>query len=332
MKARTSLLLASLAVAGLAYWLRPRRESLRGKVAVITGGSRGLGLAMAEELARQGARLEIIARDAEELQRAATHLRAFGASVNTRPCDVTDDEQVRHVLRDIATARGSIDLLINNAGVILVAPLENMEAADFEEALRLHFWAPYHTTHAALPYLKESKGRVVNIASIGGRLAVPHLAPYSVSKFALVGLSDALRAELRKDGVSVTTASPGLMRTGSHIHAKFKGDHDKEFTWFSLGATLPFISIDAHRAARQIIAATQRRQPELTITLQARLAVIGQAIFPNLFARIMDLVTRLLPGDRPGAPTLEGRECRSLVPSFLTTLGDQAGRELNEKH
>lgn len=327
---RSVLILSGLALVA-AKLLPKSRRSFGGKTAVITGGSRGLGLAIARELAKDGAHLELLARDAEELERAAASLRAKGATVGTWTCDLRDADQIKTTIAAIADQRGRIDLLVNNAGIILVAPLENMRVEDFGDAMLTHFWAPLHTTLAALPHLKRTAGAIVNIASIGGRLSVPHLAPYCASKFALVGLSDSLRSELKKDGICVTTVSPGLMRTGSHINAKFKGQQDLEFTWFSLGATLPLVSIGAERAARQIVAAAQERKAELTITLQARLAVIAQAVAPGLIARMLCLTNSLLPKARWNPKAYKGSECRSpLSPSILTTLGDRASARLNE--
>lgn len=307
-------------------------EGFQDKVVVITGGSRGLGLALAREFARHGACVELLARDEEELARAASSLSEFPVQVGTWTCDVTDAAAVKLTMSGIARARGRIDVLVNNAGSIVVAPLENLREADFEESIQIHLRAPLHATLSALPHLKKSHGRIVNIASIGGRMAVPHLASYSVGKFALVGLSDALRAELSKDGIRVTTVCPGLMRTGSHYNAKFLGDTRKEFAWFSLGATLPVISISAERAARQIVAAVREGRPELTISLQARLAVVAQALAPNLFARFISTVNQLLPRAVSGKQVLrEGRDCTSgLSRSFLTRLGDHAAHRLNE--
>ena len=124
---------------------------------------------------------------------------------------------------------------------------------------------------------KSPFARIANIASFGGKVAVPHLAPYCVSK-SLAGLSDALRAELSSKNNFITTVAPGLLRTGSHKNASFKGQHRKEFTWFSLGASDPLVSIDADRAAHQILDAVRRRRPELTITIAARLMVITQSM------------------------------------------------------
>src|SRR5260370_40570175 len=109
-------------------------------------------------------------------------------------------------------------------------------------------------------------GRIVNISSIGGKIAVPDLEPSSASKFALTGFSDGIRAELVRDNIYVTTVAPGMMRTGSHMNARFKGRHDSEFAWFAVSAGAPLISMNAERAARKILAACRRGQPSLTLT------------------------------------------------------------------
>ena len=263
---------------------------------VISGGSRGLGLAMAREFARHGAE----PRDAEELGRAAADLLHFNARVSTWPCDVREPREVEKTISAIAEKYARVDVLVNNAGIMLVAPFDAMAKPDFEEAMQVHFWAPSYVTVAALPHLRRNtESRVVNISSIGGRVAVPHMAPYCASKFALAGFSDALRAEVAGQGVRVTTVSPGLMRTGSHVNATFKGDYCREFAWFSVGAGMPFLSMNAHRAARQIVAAARRGRPELTITLQARCLILAQAMMPNLLARILSW-SLVYPKPHPG--------------------------------
>jgi NAD(P)-dependent dehydrogenase (short-subunit alcohol dehydrogenase family) len=304
------------------------RDSFAGKVVVITGGSRGLGLALARRLAQENAKLAILARDQQELVRAKTDLDKYASTVTTWICNVKNESAVRSTIEQIATVLGGIDVLINNAGEIVVGPLDAMEPKDFKDALDIHFWAPFNVIFASLAYLSKSRfARIVNIASFGGKVAVPHLAPYCVSKFALVGLSDALRAELSAKNISITTVTPGLLRTGSHKNAFFKGQHRKEFAWFSLGASNPLISMDADRAAGQILDAARRRQPELTITWAARMAAIAQALLPNVTADLMKLTARLLPRMpiQPDNQTYIGWESEStLSPSLLTRMADRA--------
>ena len=199
------------AAAACAYFTRERRRlSFSGKTVVISGGSRGLGLELARVFADEGAVLILLGRDPETLESAAAELRGRGASVTVFPCDVTDREQVRRAADSIHERAGTVDVLINNAGIIQVGPLENMQLEDYESAMAVHFWGPLYLMHEILPRMKSRRaGRIVNITSIGGKVALPHLAPYTASKFALVGLSEALRAELLKDGIYVTTVCPG---------------------------------------------------------------------------------------------------------------------------
>ena len=140
-------------------------------------------------------------------------------------------------------------------------------------------------------------------------------------------MSDALRAELSSKNISITTVAPGLLRTGSHKNAFFKGQHRKEFAWFSLGASNPLVSMNADRAARQILDAVRRKRPELTITFAARLIAIAQAIFPNLTADLMKVTARLLPRMpfRAENKAYTGWESESaLSPSLLTRIADRA--------
>ena len=322
---------------GTAIAVRARRArafDFSGKSVVIFGGSRGLGLVMARELAAEGARLTLIARDGEELDRARRELDERGAWVGTIACDIRDREQVESAIAQAVAINGGLDVLINDAGVIQVGPLEHMTLEDFENAMDTHFWGPLHAIFAARPHLRRSaSSRIVNISSIGGKVAVPHLLPYSASKFALAGLSEGLHAELGREGIAVTTVCPGLMRTGSTYNALFKGRHRREFTWFHVADSLPGISIDARRAARQVIEACRRGDPELVITQAARCAVVMNAMFPNLVARTMRLVNAFLPSPDPYAGT-ESRSgwqsMSSIAPSVLTRMADRATVENNE--
>jgi NAD(P)-dependent dehydrogenase (short-subunit alcohol dehydrogenase family) len=298
MKRSLVLALGGLALAGYVISRATRRTcSFAHKVVLITGGSRGLGLVLARQFCAEGARVALLARDPDELARAREELAQRGGEVLTISGDLLERAQIGAAVQKVVDHFGGLDVLINNAGIIQIGPLEHMRREDFQRAMNLHFWAPFDLIMQALPHLRRrGGGRIVNIASIGGRMAVPHLAPYCASKFALVGLSDALRAELARDRIHVTTVTPGLMRTGSQGNAKFKGDHDAEYTWFSLSTALPFASIKAERAAAQIISACRRGLPSLTIPLAAQAALLGNALFPNIAGSVMKVInTVLLP-------------------------------------
>jgi len=310
-----------------------REYDLRDKTVLITGGSRGLGLVMAREFARHGARLALCARDEEELERARLDLEKFGVEVMVVRCDVRNRQEVTDMVAAINARFGNVDVLVNNAGVIQVGPLEVMTEEDFEQAMQAHFWAPLNTIMAVLPSMRQRKaGRIVNITSIGGKVAVPHLVPYSASKFALVGLSKGLRAELMKDGISVTTVCPGLMRTGSPRNAEFKGQHRFEYAWFSISDALPLLTVSAENAARQVIRACKRGQAELVISIPAKIAVLFESLFPEAMYQILGVVNQLLPAPGGiGTQTAKGKESTSAwSPSWLTTLNDDAAVRNNE--
>ena len=306
---------------------------LNGKTVLITGGSRGLGLVMAREFAREGARLVLCARDETELQQAQNDLEQSGAKVMTVPCDVTNKDSVTEMIERVNSRFGGVDVLVNNAGVIQVGPIEVMTPADFEMAMQAHFWGPLNTILAVLPSMRARKsGRIVNISSIGGKVSVPHLVPYSASKFALVGLSKGLRTELMKDGIKVTTVCPGLMRTGSPRNADFKGKHQLEYAWFSISDALPLLTVSAENAARQVVRACKRGQAELIISIPAKIAVLFESLFPEAMSQILAAVNQVLPGaGGVGTETKKGRESTSAwSPSWLTLLSEEAAVRNNE--
>ena len=304
--------------------------SFANKVVLITGGSRGLGLVLARQLADAGARLALVARDAAELSRAAAELEGRGAPVLVIPADLRTPEIATSVIDRVVARFGRLDVLINNAGIITAGPVSHMTTSDWQDAFDVHFWAPLHLITAAAPLLHNG-GRVVNIASIGGKLSVPHLVPYCASKHALVGLSNGLRAELASDGISVTTVCPGLLRTSSHVNALFKGRHEREYAWFTLLDTNPLTSISVERAASQILRACQRGQAELTISMQAKLIQRVSALAPETTAAGMRLMQALLPQPtgRIGDTPQTGWQSRGRFPALLSALGDWATRANN---
>jgi short-subunit dehydrogenase len=246
---------------------------------------------------------------------------------------VTERGEVQRLVQEATARFGRIDVLVNNAGLISVGPLATQTLEDFERSMQLMFWGGVYATYAVLPQMRaRHAGRIVNITSIGGKLSVPHLLPYSAAKFAAVGLSEGLHAELARDGIQVTTVVPGLMRTGSHLNAEFKGQNTREFLWFSLGATLPLTSISAESAARQIVAAVARGEAEIILSWQAQLAARVHGLFPGLTTDVLGLVNGVLPGPGGiGAERATGQASRtSITDSFLEVLGQHAARDLNQ--
>lgn len=329
---RRELALGLLTGVALALgWRAAQRASsydFTGRVVLVTGGSRGLGLELAREFGRRGAELAIIARSADELAAAVEDLHGRGVRVFAWQGDLSRQADVEAGIEAVVAHYGRIDVLVNNAGVVQVGPMQHMTTADYEASLALHFWAPYHATNAVRGHMRsQGGGRIVNISSIGGKVAVPHLAPYSTGKFALVGYSHACRYELRREGIVVTTVCPGLMRTGSPEKAWVKGRHAAELSWFLVSDSLPFVAIHSTRAARQIVDACAAGQAELILTPQARAAVVFQALMPEVFAFLAGVASRALPAPTSalGDEGLPGDVSRpSGLPEWVVAAGDHA--------
>lgn len=303
-----------------------------GKVVLVTGGARGLGLVMARQLAKEGARLVLCSRNERQLEDARLELAGKGADVLVMKCDVTKEQEVNDLITNVQNEFGPIDVLINNAGVIQAGPVTEMTVQEYEEAMNTHFWGPLYTILAVLPSMKARGGRILNIASVGGKISVPHLIPYSASKFALVGLSEGLRAELKQFDITVTTATPGLMVTGSPRNAIAKGHHKEEYALFKIMDSSPLTAMSAEASARKMLNALRHGDAEVTTTLPAKFGVLLHGVAPGLMADILGLVNRVLPGEGGiGKKRAKGYESESpLSMSGLTERTQQAAVKNNE--
>ena len=301
-------------------------------VAVVLGGSRGLGLIIARELLTRGHRVVVAARDGDELERAAATLADWGP-VSTQRCDVRDRHEVGELVGRVEHTVGPIEVLVTVAGVIQAAPVESLVLHEFEDAMDTMAWGPIHAAMTVLPHMRRrGHGRIGTVTSIGGMVSPPHLLPYATAKFAAVGFSDGLAAALSGTGVTATTIVPGLMRTGGHEHARFGGDAPAEYAWFAPAASLPLVSVDADRAARRIVDAVLAGRPMVVLTPLAWLGIRVRGLAPATTTRVLGLVGRLLPDapGREGARTAEGHEAARRLGSSLvdrlTTLGERAAR------
>ncbi|HEY3542508.1 MAG TPA: SDR family NAD(P)-dependent oxidoreductase [Gaiellaceae bacterium] len=322
---RRALALGAAAVAAEKVVKRVNALDLHGKRAVVTGGSRGLGFALARELRAQGASVAICARGEEQLFAARAKL---GDDVIAIPCDVSDRAQVEAFLDEV----GPVDVLVNNAGVIAVGPWQTQTIDDYREMIDIQFWGVVHATLSVLPSMVErGAGRIANVTSVGGKLSVPWLLPYSSAKFAAVGFSEGLRAELAGTGVKVTTVVPGLMRTGSFLAAYFKGDRAAlEYSLFAPLSGTPATTVSAERAARRIVTAIRRGDPEITLGLHAKLAARANGVFPGAVQGALSLVARALP-EVHGTERRRGSDIDSPVDDLpLTAPGRRAAERLNQ--
>ena len=298
-------------VAACEAWKAHQRDTaMRGKVVLITGGSRGLGLEIARQFGLAGAHLVLVARNDEELRNALGELHRDGAIPNGRTAhtitaDISRKEDCERMIASATERYGRVDVLVNCAGIITVGAFEDQPTQTFHDSMNVNFFGQLYAIQAVLPQmLARRSGSIVNIASIGGKIAVPHLLPYVASKFALVGLSEGLHAELRHKGVRVLTVCPGLMRTGSHVQVNLVGDAEKEYRWFKFGATTPVVSTSARAAARKIFAATVAGRAEITITPQAWLGARIVGLAPEMSAFAASLIAQVALPEANGNQTV----------------------------
>ncbi len=303
-----------------ALWLANKRKALCGKVVVITGGSRGLGLDIARQFGKLGAVLVLAARDGQELRAAAEALVqercAAPENVATVVADISVQADAERLIAEATTCFGRVDTLVNNAAAIYTGPALDQDLENIEHALRTNLGGTIFTTRAVLPQmLARGNGRIVNISSIAGKAPIPHMLPYSVSKFAIVGYSQAIRTELLGKGIRVTTVCPGLMRTGSSPFVFLTGNREKEYRWFSLSEKTPVWAVSSPRSAKRIVNAAAIGRAELIIAPQAWIASRANALAPGLTSRIVSWINDLFlpaPNGDGEAITIRGiRQRRS---------------------
>lgn len=290
-----------------------------GKSVLITGGSRGLGLGIAREAVAKKAKVTLVARKFEELASARQILinEYPYAEVCTVIADVTQKDQLENAFQEAKKAFGVIDVVVNNAGAISVGPFESTTLSDFEAQMKLHLYAVIESTQLILPhFLTRGGGRIINICSLGGRVAVPHMLPYDASKFALAGFSQGVSSELARQNIIVTTVYPTLMKTGSAIQAVFKGDHEKEFAWFEAADNFPGVSMSVKSAAQKILQACADGDSELVPSILGRARILGSALLPEMMNATMEILANLMPRGQSGVRQT-GHQSRALFDSSL---------------
>jgi short-subunit dehydrogenase len=266
------------------------------RVVVITGGSDGIGAAIARQLAareKSGLGLVLAARNAVQLQAVAQECEALGAQALAVPTDVSVQEGCRRLIAAAVERFGTIDVLINNAGRSAHALFEDVaDLGWYEELMRVNLWGSVWCTHAALPYLKASHGRIVAVSSLAGLVGVPGRTAYSATKFAMGGFFEALRAELKGAGVSVTVAYPGVVATRiRHRGFNAAGQQLGESLLKEEGA------MSAEQCARLIIDGMDRRRREVVMTAKGKLGRFIKLLAPGLVERIA--LAALKNGARP---------------------------------
>ena len=302
-------------------------------VAVVTGASRGLGFLLARELADRGHDIVVNARSEDGLATAAAQLQGRAAQVVTVPGDVSVEADAQRLVASAVERFGRLDVLVTNAGTIQVGPAAAMRAQDFADAMDVMFWGMLHPVLAALPVMAErGGGRILAITSVGGKLPAPHLLPYTAAKHAAVGFAEGLRVEAGRHGVTVTTAVPGLMRTGSPRNALFTGDRTAENRWFTVADSLPLLSMNAERAASKLVRAALRGRPEVVLTPAAKIGIRLHGLAPATTLRLIAGAGRLLPADETHRPVQPGHAVARPARWFdaVTTLTRRAARRFHQ--
>ena len=237
------------------------KESFKGKTVVITGASSGIGKALALRLADEGAWLTLAARNAQRLEALVMECEQRGGKAIAIPTDVADEPQCRTLIQRTKETYEHIAMVINSAGMAVVSKLEDLPDLHlFKRVMDVNFYGTVYCTYYALPYLKETSGRIVNISSLGGVLAVPYNTSYVASKFAVNGFSDSLRMELKKTGVSVTTICPYWVVT--EFHERFL-DKDGQPKGSSGRAIYTEKTMTADECAQIILKAARRRKRQV---------------------------------------------------------------------
>ena len=254
-----------------------------GQTAFITGASSGIGAEVALQLAREGAKVAIIARREDRLEEIRKRIKEQGGDALALRCDVTDRAQIDAAVAKTVEKFGGIDLCLANAGFGITGSFAKLATEDYRRQFDTNFFGAIDTAYAVLPHLIEKKGRLGIVASVSGRLAAPGTSAYNASKFALVGLAETIYHELRKKGVSVTLINPGLI--DSEIRLK---DNDESLRPDRKDPVPGWLVMPAEKAARQILSALYKRKPEVVITFHGKIL--------NGLARHFPRTTRLILG------------------------------------
>lgn len=270
------------------------RRDLEGKRIVITGASSGIGRALVLEAARRGGRILATARNEARLQSIADESRQFRTTVEAVAGDITEPIVREQIVRAAERRLGGLDLLINNAGIGATGHFQYATAERLRKIMEVNFFAPCEMCRLAVPLLKIGNDpAIVMINSVAGRRAIPSRAEYSASKFALMGFSEALRAELAKDAIGVTVVSPGLTAT------RFEQNMLENAARHSLHAQR---SMSAEKCAGLILNAVERRKHEVTLSMKGKLLVLINRIAPRFLDRKMaQFVRKLYKHDREPA-------------------------------
>ena len=253
-----------------------------GKVVVVTGASQGIGKALCLELAGQRPRLALAARDAAALESVAVACRSRGAEALVVPTDVADEAACRGLVEKTVAAFSALDVLVNNAGMGMLARFEDvLELSLYERLMRVNYLGSVYPTAYALPHLKRSGGQIVAVSSLAGLSGVPMRTAYAATKHAQMGFFDSLRVELRGTGVSVTVIAPYFVQ--SEIRKRSPGPDGRPV---EASPVREDEVMSAGECARLVVRAMERRQRMLVMSFKGKLGRWAKLVAPGLVDRI----------------------------------------------
>lgn len=318
---------------GMMFRRRSAQRQFQGQTALVTGGSRGLGLQLVRELSERGARVIFCARTADEVSRAEQLLHSEGhQDVCGMVADISRPDGPQDLCSHISREVGRVDILINNAGIIQVMPFVHSQEKTFHDCLDTFLYGPLRMSQEVLPeMIAAGGGSIVNIASLGGQIPAPHLVAYNTGKAALVALSEGMSVELDRYGINVLTVKPGLIRTGSHRNAMFGGNSSQEYAWFSRAALHPALAVGTGGAASQIVDAIADRRRTLSVGWEAKLAPLLHSMFPELSHSITSAAEKLMPGTGPEESLRMGEIVAPEAPP-MSGLFQRIERQAMERH
>jgi short-subunit dehydrogenase len=255
---------------------------MKDNVVAITGASKGIGAELARQLAAKGARLVLAARSENELEDVAAECRKRGANVVAIRADVAVERDCQALVAGAVLAFGRLDTLVNNAGATMWARFEDIhDMAILERIMQVNYMGAVYCTHHALPHLRASKGRIVGISSLAGKVGVPTRTGYSAAKHAMTGFFDSLRIELDDSGVTVTMIYPGFVATG--IRENATGPDGKPIL---VSPVKEGEVMSVEECARQIVKAMEHRDREVIMTARGKMGQWLKLIAPSLVDRI----------------------------------------------
>lgn len=261
---------------------RMRQSEFYKKVTIITGASSGIGREMSRQLAAQGGFLTLAARREDQLEELADECHALGGRALAIQTDVSVEAQCKNMVQRTIEKYGRIDSLINNAGITIWAKFEDMQTLEpFEQVMRVNYLGSMYCTYYALPYLKETQGRIVAISSLAGKTGVPFRSGYSASKFALAGFFETLRIEVALYGVSVTIIYPDFVQTGTRLQAFGPDGKPLMRSPVREGEVM-----QVDEAASIILKAVAKRKREEIMSMRGKLGMWVKLIAPGLIDRI----------------------------------------------